>query len=688
MSNDQSLPRPNFPQPPSIGGSQGSTASPLVSDLGQSATPSTIQTSSTPPPTPLASTSPSASPQALTQVSGLDPQSPGGPPPQLNDQGQVISTSMISKTQQAPSFDQPVAPPESTLQKMQAAGVNQAGQGKTTVGSLGVSGQTAVGRNQASQQAQPQANVSSQQTIGFIQDAPQEVQGNIREADKKQASNLGVRLPGMPGAVSTSSPSSQKESDKSDPKKSKKTKETKAASPKAARPASPVIKYVLFAAVAIVIVGGVIFGISRILGGDSSSDKSPTASKPADSGTSSADQTDSPSSTTQTKKDVVLSYWGLWEPESVLEEIFKEFEKETGIGVDYRQQSHKDYRTRLQTAISEGNGPDIFRYHATWVPMLKDDLAVLPTSVMSASEYEKTFYPIMVQQLQINGQIIGIPLMYDGLGLYYNKDILQTANEQVPSTWGELRVLAEKLTVRDGTQVQRGGVALGNTTNVEHFADILGLLIYQNGGDPTNPVSGEVRDAIDFYVLFGKDKPMYGTNLPSSTVAFARGEVAMMLAPSWRAHEVLHINPELDFEIAPVPKLGTSEFGWATYWAEGVSSNSQYKQEAWQLLSYLSSKEVLRKLYSAQSEIRAFGEIYPRQDMAEELAGAKYVSSFLEDAKQVKSGPICSYTHDAGLNDNIIEYYEDAVNSASTKNLTDNDIQALGKGVGQVLNQY
>ncbi|KUK79285.1 MAG: Putative ABC transporter maltose-binding protein [Microgenomates bacterium 39_7] len=278
--------------------------------------------------------------------------------------------------------------------------------------------------------------------------------------------------------------------------------------------------------------------------------------------------------------------------------------------------------------------------------------------------------------------------MYDGLGLYYNKDILRTANEEVPVTWGEVRVLADKLTVRSGNEVERGGIALGNTTNVEHFSDILGLLIYQNGGDPTNPISGEVRDAIDFYALFAKSTPVYGTNLPSSTTAFARGDVAMMLAPSWRVHEIKHLNPDLDFGIAPVPKLGESEYGWATYWAEGVSSKSPHTDEAWQLLKYLSSPEVLRKLYSAQSEIRAFGEIYPRVDMADELAEAEYVSAYIQDAPLARSGPLCSFTHDVGLNDSIIDYYADTINKAMSQDLSQNDLQTLNQGVSQVLNQY
>ena len=138
-------------------------------------------------------------------------------------------------------------------------------------------------------------------------------------------------------------------------------------------------------------------------------------------------------------------------------------------------------------------------------------------------------------------------------------------------------------------------------------------------------MTSEVRDALRYYNSFNED-PVFSTKLPSSTVAFAREEVAMMFAPSWRAHEVLSLNPELEFGIAPVPKLSEKKIGWASYWAEGVSSKSKNQESAWQLLKYLSSKEVMQKLYSSQSQIRAFGEIYPRRDLAEAVDSEYAVS--------------------------------------------------------------
>jgi len=397
----------------------------------------------------------------------------------------------------------------------------------------------------------------------------------------------------------------------------------------------------------------------------------------------------------QPTEQKTLTYWGLWEPNGVLDEVIQAYQNQNpGIKIDYRVQSHKDYRERLQTAIASGNGPDIFRYHASWVPMLGTDLAVLPASVMSAAEFKESFYPSASQMLQIDGKIVGLPMMYEGLGLYYNKDILQTAGVQPPTTWAELKKLASDLSVpadknaRKGGNITRGGLAIGNTDNVDHFSDILGLLILQNGGDPAEPAFTEVRDALIFYSNFVTEDAVWDTSLPTSTVAFAKGDAAMMFAPTWRAHEVKELNPSLDFGIAPVPQLSDEHIAWANYWAEGVNEKGKAKEEAWKFLKYLTSADVMKKLYSAQSNIRTFGEPYSRVDLAQELASDPYVAGVLKDAPIATGWYMSSATHDNGINDQIIEYYETAISDLVGGEDEEEVLLNLETGVKQVLRQY
>ncbi|GEM_PF-252173 len=673
----KSLPKTQASSPPISKKTQGSAT--------QSSKPTPQQAS-------LSSRPPQVARPTVSSPAGLDPQSPGGPLPKVNQQGQVLHTSTISQTPQSQDFTKQAELPVSKMQQIQQRTANlppsqQAKKIETTA-------------------INPSWQANNQQTTAPVVDSQQVIQPTLSTSSqqKQPASvthpSLGSNIPAFApsklqktglfrGKLGAKNEQEAKSTDlNTKPTKKGKTTTVSATQPQFAKPEKPVMKFVLFGALGLLILVGVIFGISKILGeGGRSSVPDSTEDRTADQSlVNSEGKTDSV--TSPGASNAVLTYWGLWEPEKILIEVLTDFQKKTGIVVNYEQKSHKDYRTHLQTAIASGAGPDVFRFHASWVPMLKNELAPIPSKIMSLAEYEQTFFPVAVQQLQDKGQLVGIPLMYDGLALYYNKDVLQTANEEPPQTWAELRILANKLTVRSGNNIERGGLAIGNVDNVEHFADIIGLLILQNGGNPAEPLSGEVRDAIQFYASFARSTPVFSTTLPSSTVAFARGEVAMMLAPSWRVHEVKGYNPDLNFGIVPAPKLSDDDFGWANYWAEGVSDKSNHKDEAWQFLKYLSSKEVLQKLYSEQSQLRAFGEIYPRQDMMSELNKADYVGAYLQDAPKATSWYMCSFTHDAGINDRIIDYYKDAISIAVEGNLSEKDLQTLSEGVTQTLRQY
>jgi ABC-type glycerol-3-phosphate transport system substrate-binding protein len=77
--------------------------------------------------------------------------------------------------------------------------------------------------------------------------------------------------------------------------------------------------------------------------------------------------------------------------------------------------------------------------------------------------------------------------MIDGLGLYYNQRLLTSAGQAVPQSWDELRRTAKQLTVVQNGVIERAGVALGTTGNVEHWSDILATMMLQIAANLKSP---------------------------------------------------------------------------------------------------------------------------------------------------------------------------------------------------------
>lgn len=386
--------------------------------------------------------------------------------------------------------------------------------------------------------------------------------------------------------------------------------------------------------------------------------------------------------------NITLTYWGLWEPASVMQGVIADYEREhPGIKINYTMQSPKGYRSRLQTAISSGTGPDIARIHNTWLPMLKKQLAPAPANLgINTSDY----YPVFLKNFVVGSSLYALPLTIDGLALYYNPDILASAKVEVPKDWNALRKLAFDLTERNPTTgiIEKAGIALGASNNVDHWSDILGLLILQNSGSPDRPTDQAVQDALTFYTLFAVSDKSWDVSQPSSTYAFATGTVAMMLAPSWRVGEIKAINPNLNFKIVEAPKLPTTNLSWATYWAEAVPVSSKHPQAAWEFLKYLNTPEVLQKLYAAQAQLRGIGEPYPLKSMANLLENDPLAAPFISQANSYTSWYLSGLTYDEGINDELIKYYEDAINSIVGGSSVSSVIKTLDAGVTQILAKY
>ena len=394
---------------------------------------------------------------------------------------------------------------------------------------------------------------------------------------------------------------------------------------------------------------------------------------------------------------VTLTYWGLWEPESVMKPIIEEYQQlHPNVTIKYQQSSPIEYGPRLRNALANGqNPPDIFRIHNTWTYMLGQYLEPMPESVYSESEYNQTFYSVAGRSLKYYDKIIAVPLMYEGLAMYYNVDLLNQAGIQPPQTWTEVQQAAQRLTVRQGNRIQIAGAALGGVDNIDHWSDIVTLMIYQAGGKPYDPNdSDKVGKPLTFYGLFGAQYRVWDETLPQATTYFALGKTGLYFGPSWDYFVIKQIaqdnGVELNFRIRPMPQLtAQTQVGWASFWAEAVSNRAAKpnREEAWKFIKYLSQKETMQKLYAQQTKIRDFGEIPARKDLADEYLDHPWIGPYLKQAENSVTFPTASATRDKeGINDRMIQAYEPVVKQVIRGEAP--NLQQLDKAVKDVLKDY
>ena len=392
-------------------------------------------------------------------------------------------------------------------------------------------------------------------------------------------------------------------------------------------------------------------------------------------------------------KEIKLVYWGLWEEKEVFTPVIEDYQrKNPGVKIDYQKMSAQDYRDKLLVRSKNGEGPDLFRFHNTWLPEIKDVVVPIPGNIMTNSEFEKTFYKIQQQDLKIGNFYYGIPLTLDGLVLVYNDSLFKKAGIATPpSTWDDLTDSVIKLTVKDTDgQLVTAGIALGLASNIDHFSDILGLMIVQNGASLKTLDQIEAVGALESFRKFAEPpNNFWDENMPNSVTAFIQEKVAMVFVPSWEILTIKNANPDLQLKVIPVPSVpGGSPTSIANYWVEGVSRYSKNQLEAWKYLRFLSEKDSLTKLYEIESRSRLFGEPYSRVDLGTLLAQNEYIGAVIKQADFYQSLPLISRTFDNGLNDEIIQYLENAINSTVQGVAYADALKTAKKGVDQVLTKY
>jgi len=388
------------------------------------------------------------------------------------------------------------------------------------------------------------------------------------------------------------------------------------------------------------------------------------------------------------ERQVSLTWWGLMAKESVDPLILEYTKQNPNVTINYVEQSKEDYRERITNALAKKQNVDIFELHNSWVPMFRDELSFLPEEVMSSAEFAETFYPIYSKDLNLGGGVVGIPLVYDGLGLFINEEIFATYGKTVPATWDEFVEVALELTLKDEMgNIRQAGVAMGTTQNVDYWQEILALLMIQNGANLAEPVGELAVGALEFYTSFSTKYGVWDETMPNSTTAFANGQLAMYFGTALRSREISSINPDLRFRVVAVPQLpkefpNEPDVGYATGFFEAVWSKSGEQKEAWKFLKFISQREILGKMKTGISS---------RVDMREMQTGSIGTEGIVALAPVATSWYLVSDTGDGetGINSQVSKYFGDAVDAVVGQGVDSSvALEVASQGVNQVLSSY
>lgn len=243
---------------------------------------------------------------------------------------------------------------------------------------------------------------------------------------------------------------------------------------------------------------------------------------------------------------VTLTYWAsnqgtsLANDKEVLTPVLAKFTKETGINVKLEVIGWNDLQTRIQTAVTSGQGPDVLNIGNTWAASLQATGAFLPfdDANMKAIGGSDKFVKTALDTGGAPGKdVTSVPLYGLAYGLYYNKAMFADAGLTAPTTWEEMVTDAKALTnAAKGTY--GFSLAAGSYTENAHFAFINAAQekaeLFDKKGNPTFTSDGVVSGIKRYLDLMQADKVVNVSNAQYDNGSkavndFATKKVAMIL---------------------------------------------------------------------------------------------------------------------------------------------------------------
>ncbi|MBI4250678.1 extracellular solute-binding protein [Candidatus Uhrbacteria bacterium] len=371
-------------------------------------------------------------------------------------------------------------------------------------------------------------------------------------------------------------------------------------------------------------------------------------------------------------KPVTLTYWRVFDGDTSIRQIITAYQRlHTNVKIDYRKLRFEEYEREIVNALAEDRGPDIFSIHNTWVDRYLTKIEPLPGELKVASFVEKgtiqkktevqidkkqAYTPREIREKFVDvvgsdvlrfmdgkEQVVGLPYFVDVLALFYNKDSFNNAGIGAPPrNWGEFQNMAGRdyLTqINDTTgEIVSSAAAIGGSKNIQRAADILAMLMMQNGAQMTDgamltfdQVPQNLTDrtthpavnALTFYTDFASpatDLYTWSEDFSDSFEMFQQGLTAMMFGYSYHAQALRDLQPRLRYGIVPVPQLNPSQQAVpANYWVETVSKKTKSKDYAWDFLMFATAAEQAKLFLAETKKPTALRELIEEQKKEEIL---------------------------------------------------------------------
>ncbi|MGA7149552.1 MAG: sugar ABC transporter substrate-binding protein [Microbacterium sp.] len=307
--------------------------------------------------------------------------------------------------------------------------------------------------------------------------------------------------------------------------------------------------------------------------------------------------------------DVTIEFAQWWEPElpdGEFRALIDTFEEENpGITVDLVSGPYASTKEQLFAGAASGTMPDVVGLDGAWVNDFASQGVISDlTALMAENDYDDSQ---LASQIQVDDKTYMIPVVNFVYPMFTNDALLAQAGVSAPpSTRTEFADAAQSVTaLGNGVSGWVLPLSLEAPNGVQN--DVMSWVWASGGsmldGGQPDLTNADVTSAVEYIAGLWDD----GVIAPGSFTMkeqdkveeFTNGRVGMMIDSLAHINLIRETNPDLKFSISAIPAdddfSGERGIPYAS-WGIGVAENSEHKDAAFKLVSFLMSQETNSEL--------------------------------------------------------------------------------------------
>ncbi|MHA1197807.1 MAG: sugar ABC transporter substrate-binding protein [Candidatus Heimdallarchaeaceae archaeon] len=316
----------------------------------------------------------------------------------------------------------------------------------------------------------------------------------------------------------------------------------------------------------------------------------------------------------QRNNEIVIELWYTYEGGDIIEEAIAEYEVlNPSISIIFVEQPSSSWIDKFINVAQTGNAPDIFLAKGSWFGELAN-LGYIQSLTNFLTPADETEYLTSgINGLSYENELWGLPLWFDSILLFYNKDLFDNNAQSYPQeNWTSVEFLDAALNLTNRPEDDYG-LAWATISPYMWPAFQYGFdhgPLYQGGDIVVNDTASYNSLEYIYDLKYTHRCVKYDDSSSSATQAFATEKAAMLIYGGWYIPALNELDVNYGMEILPtISSTGQRITPMVEVKGWGMSKDTENPDICYDIMKYLASATIQENLLIDEYKVPTLKEL-------------------------------------------------------------------------------